>query len=147
MKLINQLNFKKVLSTCFPQVVLLNSFFAKFLKNLVLWATFKNVNMIHILSQDDFSSRIRILFHVSWIAKLTRCPYCIIYLINMFFQVYKSLLFKFCTLMTFQVGLIKFRIFRSILLWNTLLINCSFLTSQVHSSRTSNDIEITQSML
>ena len=47
-------------------------------------------------------------------------------IINMIFQVYKVCLpVKFCTLMTFQGGLIKFGIFGSILLWNILIINWS----------------------
>ena len=48
--------------TCFAREVLLNSFFATFLKTLVLWATFKNGNMIHIRSQDDFRSRFKRYF-------------------------------------------------------------------------------------
>ena len=39
----------------------------------------------------------------------------IISFINMVFQVYKSFSVKFCTIMTFQGGLIKFGIFGSVL--------------------------------
>ena len=93
----------------------------KFCKN---FSNFKNANIIHIQNQDGFSSRIkRILFHVHWLLQLTRCSYFIISLINMIFQVYKSFSVKFCTLMFFQGGLIKFGIFKSILLWNILLMN------------------------
>ena len=82
--------------------------------------------MIHIRSQDDFRKRFRrILFHVPWIVQLTRRSYFIISLINMTFELYKSLPVKLYTLMTFQWGLIKFGIIGSILLWNILLTNYS----------------------
>ena len=67
----------------------------------------------------------RILFHVPWIVQLTRRSYFIISLIDMTFEVYKSLPVKSYTLMTFQWGLIKFGIFGSILFWNILLTNYS----------------------
>ena len=125
MKVINRLNLKNVVdlfcSRSAPKFI-----FYKVFRNFGLRATFKNANMIHIRSQDDFRKRFRrTLFHVLWIVQLTRRSCFIISLIDMTFEVYKSLPVKFYTLMTFQGGLIKFGIIGSILLWNILLRNCS----------------------
>ena len=125
MKVINRLNLKNVVdlfcSRSAPKFI-----FYKVFRNFGLRATFKNANMIHIRSQDNFRKRFRrILFHVPWIVQLTRRSYFIISLINMTFELYKSLPVKLYTLMTFQWGLIKFGIIGSILLWNILLTNCS----------------------
>ena len=125
MKVINRLNLKNVVdlfcSRSAPKFI-----FYKVFRNFGLRATFKNANIIHIRSQDDFRKRFRrILFHVPWIVQLTRRSNFIISLIDMTFEVYKSPLVKLYTLMTFQWGLIKFGIFGSILFWNILLTNCS----------------------
>ena len=125
MKVINRLNLKNVVDLFCSRSAPKFTFYKVF-RNFGLRATFKNANMIHIRSQDDFRKRFgRILFHVPWIVQLTRRSYFIISLIDMTFEVYKSLPVKLYTLMTFQWGLIKFGIIGSILFWNILLTNYS----------------------